>query len=106
MARDQTKALKRRKRRGQGNPESPTAAVLRWTWAAALSLLFVLAGLTLAFFGAVFVIVGAEQLLAPRDLLGAVAGVFVAGLGLLAIAVAVAIVFWARPRVVSRLSGR
>ena len=87
-------------------PENPALAVLRWVWAAVLTLLFVAAGLALAFVGAVVVVVGVEELLASGEAGDAIEAVLVAGMGLAGVAVASGLVFWLRPRAVPRLSGR
>lgn len=95
--------MARTRGRGQANP---AVAVLRWVWAAVLTLLFIAAGLALLFVGAVGAVTGVGELLASEGAGDAVAAVVFAGLGALGVAGAGGLVFWARPRVVPRLSGR
>ncbi len=97
-------ATTRTQREGR-TPANPAVAALLWIWAAALSLFFILAGLALAFVGAVFAYVGVQAVLTPDDTGHAIAGVLFVVVGLGAVVGGV-LLLWFRWRLVAKLSGR
>lgn len=87
--------------RGSRTPQNPALAALQWVWAAVLSLLFIAAGLAMAFFA----VVGVQGILEGGDFGHMFASVLFAIIGL-AVVVIGGLTIWFMPKMVRRRSGR
>lgn len=94
-----------RTRRGR-TPARTALEVVRWIWAAGLSLFLIVVGLALVGSGALFAVVGVEAVLRPEDAGHVIAGVLFAVLGLAAFVGGITLAFRWRSKVVLKLSGR